>query len=296
MKPIRIKASRDLTSVAYLIGNIAFSIVSTPANGLRQCFKLLTCRDYVHEAVRASVHNDTRLSHHHDPESDPPVNMNKLRLLVVNGKPGIDYKTFTRGISDVVKTLNFYGSVAGFKGKVFALPADVEKVYSKAYLLVGPKEWISSPYLLSMVTLLVRISVVFGPIDFEDNDALEQKYEDILSEYGNEYIANADEDAYGFIDRMMGPPDMQYLKICRKKFHLLMKNHERLFVNPISMAYPPPMPFFRHEFHSRGGITSLCSFGSYDVTIGRRFREIVFRKREEEFRHECRRIYYRYGT
>ena len=42
----------------FLYKSLKFAFVSSPKNGRKQCFPFNTCRDYLHEFVRAEVHRN----------------------------------------------------------------------------------------------------------------------------------------------------------------------------------------------------------------------------------------------
>lgn len=242
----------------------AFSLVSSPKNGRRQCTRLLTCRDYQHEAVRAYVHSNNRLSYYHRVGEDAPMDMEKLRLLIARDfDTKEDAETFRKNLFGAKRIINFYEEVAGWaKSKITTV------TYPKyAWLLTGPKEWMSYPNLLSMVTLILRVISNHGPVEFKNNITLEREYKRIITEYDEA------EKPRGGYARGQGH-DLTYLEECHRKFYLIAKHNKELFTLPLKEAYPPEGTAEGAAFHRCGGIVQLCKFEAASRELNEKFKEL----------------------
>lgn len=294
MKPVLIKPHRNKLHDTYHIGCVAFSFVSTPSDGKRQCTRLLTCRDHLHEAVRTHVHQDDNLNYHYSAYHDPPIDMKKVRLLIANGACA-KTQVFKERLFNAKKIINFYEEVAGWKSRSKILTAKMGVSSREAYLLTGPGEWMSYPNLLSMITLIVRVITSYGPINFKDNKSLEEEYKGILEDFGNIELNSVKEHNYGSIYSTDVDMDLRYLKICHRKLYVIMKNYKRLFTEGIKKAYPSMGNPEGIDFHPHGGITALCSFTSASKKLCKEFKK-VFVKSEEEERNEQKEFYDRHGS
>ena len=103
------------------------------------------------------------------------------------------------------------------------------------YLITGPANWMKSPHLISMVTLIIRVSMrTSKPIQFKTMKDLQNVWKSFAA---------------------MEIQDSELIKSSYKFFPLLMKYNKKIFKETASEAYPADAV----SFHSPGGIVSLCN-------------------------------------
>ena len=229
-----------------------FSLITNPDEGRKQVGSFLSCRDHVNDSLRNFVHkksNSTIYSY----GSNPPIDMNKLRLLINKNFETEEYREiFRNNIFSAKRLLNFYEKIAGWGQSKITTVNHSEFKYN-VWLITGPKEWLSYSNLTSMITLLLRIIGRHGPIEFSNNEDVERWFCNLMEKYQGEVrsgIYNLDSD----IDSL--------LPHCWDKFYMIMKYNEEIFTQPIEEAYPA-----RGEFHGYGGISQLCKFNTLNKIL-----------------------------
>lgn len=257
-RKVTIKGFPTEKSNPYTLRGVYYSLVSSPKDGREQCTRFLSCRDYIHEIVRAHVQKNGRLSCYYTPDENPPIDMERLRLLIANDYDYEEAKDFKKKLFNAKKIINFYEEIANWgRSKITTVTHEIKK---NAWLLTGPKEWMSYPNLLSMVTLILRIGIKYGPIEFKDNKTLEEMYKGIIDKH--------DKKGAGYEYH-----DISYLKQCYKRFYLIAKHHKILFTLPLEEAYPPNGS--GNDFHPQGGIVEMCKFRAADEGLNVRFKELL---------------------
>lgn len=164
---IRIEAPANTSPYTSKVNTMMFSFVSSPENGRRQICNPHTCRESINRIPWAYVSKS--ISSWYDPKVAPPLDMNKLRLLIILDPSNL--KVFKQKLFSGKAALNLYEELAGWeKSKITTVS---HPNYSNAWLLTGPKEWVSQPQLLSFATWVIRLASKHGPMDVNNYDALE---------------------------------------------------------------------------------------------------------------------------
>ena len=158
---------------AYTISSMNFAFVSSPADGRKQACAIMTCREYVNRVVAAAF-NKRNVSHYKHGVY-PAMDFTALRLLVVYDADNLE--DFKRKLFNGKAALNLFEDMAGWKRST--ITTVVHSNYKNAWLLTGPKEWISQPQLLSLATWVMRLASFAGPLDVSSYDALEKSFYDI---------------------------------------------------------------------------------------------------------------------
>lgn len=227
---------------------LAFSLVSSPKNGRKQCITLVTCRDFIHDSIRDHV-NDTRESSYYHPGVNPSIDMDKMRLLVsIAGDPEITKRSLFSG----KRVLNIYENLAGWKPSVISTVKHNQ--YKNAWLITGPKEWMNYSAMLSMVTLILRVSVNHGPIEATNIEELSAWWKNLIEKPPSPY------------------GDINYIVTTHDKFRILVEHYDKIFIKGYEEAYPKNT---RVPFHGGGGIVSLCTYTSGLGELDERFKKIV---------------------
>ncbi len=157
----------------YDIENMHFTLVSSPDEGRRQVFKITSCREFLCRSVWAKLTNFKTTHTDNTPsENKIPVDFEKLRLLFAYrpGKP-IDGSYKERLFKGKV-ALNVIEKMAGWDTSVITSVHFIEN--TSAWLLTGPKEWMSCPQLLSLVTWILRLSIFTNALDVTNFTNLEK--------------------------------------------------------------------------------------------------------------------------
>jgi len=157
----------------YSLSGMNFSFVSSPADGRRQASGIVTCREYVNRTLWAAT-NHKKVSNY-DPDSYPPIDFNRLRLLVVCDVDNVD--PFKRKLFNGKAALNLLEGLVGWKKST--ITTVVHSNFKNAWLLTGPQEWVSQPQLLSLATWVLRLASFNGPLDVESYDHLEKNLFDL---------------------------------------------------------------------------------------------------------------------
>lgn len=176
-KLIRVEG-RGSKSGGYGFTSINFAFCSSPANGRKQASSTMTCREYVNRTAWGGATG--RGDSHHSPDSDAPIDFERLRLLIVHDPSGVDaFKTKLfngKACLNVLERIN--------KWKPSTITTVKHSHYDHAWLLTGPKEWMSQPQLLSLATWVLRLAATKGPIQTKNFDALEANLKSLRNDNG----------------------------------------------------------------------------------------------------------------
>lgn len=233
----------------YTNNGIMFSFV-TRAKGAediitrRQSTQFFTCRDHVSDVLRAHVHQ--RHNGVYDFGSNPPIDMEKMRMLVRKDCAKEEFGEYRKRFFSAKRVLNFYEKAVGWPLSKITTVKMKKKKDTAAWLVTGPKQWVSYSQLMSMVTLIFRVASNYGPIEFTDNDDIEKWFSDLIEKYNEDVqsgIFQQDADLNS------------YLPASWDKFFMLVTRYGDIFTQPISEAYPAD-----GSVHPAGGIYHLCSF------------------------------------
>lgn len=128
-------------------------------NALQQCHDFIFCKDFIQDAVQGYLHNRKAqiFGFWYDPKTQPPLSLDKLRMVVVNSSD----KTIGQKIPNVIDLLSQVCKEMKLKPtKAFEVANPPKSYKSGAYLLVGSGMWLNAPVLVSMYSLLMRIGFV----------------------------------------------------------------------------------------------------------------------------------------
>lgn len=227
--------------------SIRFCFVNKVGDVRKQASGFSTCRDHVNDTMRAFIHQDHSISVY-NPGSYPPLDMENLRLLVAKDcdkrKERYDFK---EKMFSAKRLLNHYEKLGGWEKPSVISTVRMEGGNAKnVWMVTGPKQWVSYSQLMSMVTLIFRVVGNYGPIEFTDNNSVEEWFQNIIAEYDT----NKDSGVFNF------SADLEtYLRNSWRMFPMLATRYDEIFTQPFEEAFP------RHGgFHTEGGINSLCKF------------------------------------
>lgn len=249
--------------------SISFSLVAKTAEERKQALKFVTCRDYLSDALHSRIHD--RNSGVYNPSRDPIIDLDKLRLLI--GRHFDDAKArerFVENIFSAKRLLNLYEEIAGWSQSKITTVKHSSLKYN-TWLITGPKEWISYPNLLSIITLTFRIIANHGPIEFSNNEDVEKWFYTLVENYNRER-----EDATVFhYDKDLS----DHLPYCWDKFYVVMKYYKDIFTEPVEKLYP-----INAHIHASGGIVQLCNFATGNEILDSNMRKIYDEFKEEKYK------------
>lgn len=231
--------------------SIAFALVGPPDEERKQVTNWVTCREALYAAVKTFINSKNSNSEVNGTykSSCGPIDMSKLRLLLHrecnSAQTTADLKA---KLFSGKRILNIYEKAAGWPLSKITTVNHSDK--TDVWLLTGPKEWMSSPHLLSMAMLIMRLAAARGPFEatnMAETQALWQR----------------------MVDNVHGNSDVNtYLAASHKYFPILIKYYKTLFTDTIEEAYSDPDSV---GFNKGGGIHSLCKCES----VNKRLQEAV---------------------
>lgn len=224
---------------------------SSPKDGRALAVQFNTCRDYMHQYVQAHIHakagkeeTSKDFVSGYIKGKNPPIDLEHLRLVMAvhtDGKPSL---------FAVKRVLNHFEKMAGFKESKITSALLGDKQHP-VFLLTGPRQWMSHPALLSVVTLLMRAGMRAG---IENEKNISKAIEKIMTDSGS---------------------DSAYAKKCLPVIPVLMKNYKQLFDDPVEEAYPRET---KGWFHGEAGIYTLCQFKSTDHRLNEKLENLLKKK------------------
>lgn len=262
-KLIRIDDWASSASV-YTSAGILFSFVTKAKDAedmitRKQATQFFSCRDHVNDALRAHVHQ--RRNGVYDFGTNPPIDMEKMRLLIRKDCEKDQFDMYRERFFSAKRLLNFYEKAANWPLSKITTVKLKRKKDAAAWLITGPKQWVSYSQLMSMVTLIFRVIGGYGPIEFVDNDDIERWFGRLIEKY--------DEDVESGIFQQDADLNT-YLSHSVDKFHMLVTRYDDIFTQPVDEAYP-----VEGNVHSAGGIYHLCSFqSSANPTLDKNMKDV----------------------
>lgn len=207
MAKIKVKAYHKDIYDKKVAGDVGFSLVSNPKDGRRQVMGFMLCKAYVHDAVQSHVLGTRDYGGRYQKGENPPIDMDKLRLLVGTNRTDID--GYKKRLFAAKRMLNLFEKAAGWNlSKVVTV--EHSTIDKGIWLITGPKQWMHSPQMLSMVMLIIRVAIRNGPVDPKN----EKEAIDLLKKWADSRAS------YG---------DSGYLFATWDKLFLIAKNYKNLF-------------------------------------------------------------------
>ena len=176
-KLIRVAVRRSGDS-GYMYDNSAFTFayVSNPANGRTQATGAMTCREHFNATLWKAINKAA--SAYHDISRDAPVDLERLRILIMCTPSGsVTVEQFKSKLFSGKACLNLLEKINNWKPS--AITSVKHDKCKNAWLLTGSEKWMSQPQLLSLATWILRLSATFGPIDASSYDAFEENLKTI---------------------------------------------------------------------------------------------------------------------
>jgi hypothetical protein len=248
----RVAAPPGDTSSIYSSGSIAYALVSSPKKGRQQIHSVCTCKDFLHDVVRAYLHPDSEeASTTYYKEDSPDVDMTALRLLLTRDRfEGESVDQFKKKIFSAKAVLNVYEKAYGWKPS--KISTVVHPNFDHAWLLTGPPQWMRASYMVSLVSLILRLGGGKGPFPAFDNVKQVQAY---WAKLCSNHTGG----------------DVGLMSSVHTKLPVLFENFDDLFAKTPKELYPHT--YKSGWFHSSGGIVNFCGF-STDMPEAKKFKKL----------------------
>ena len=148
VKIVPFKGKKSGISEIYQPTGFHFSLVSEKDE---QCHEMIKCRDFLQDAVRAAVMKNSCSIYgfEFDSAKNPLPDTKRTRLLVTQRGGIKDEDVFRNGLK-VVRAFERHFKIAP---KTKRFPTNIKH----HYLFEGSADWVSSPFMISLYSFLIRI-------------------------------------------------------------------------------------------------------------------------------------------
>lgn len=240
----------------------------TDAKGYRvrtQVSKFVGCREILCKDARAYAHEFDKSSS--QTNNGYPADMETLRLLItVTGlDSSMDEKEARKRVFAGKRALNLFEEYGKFSSQsVISTVKHLNDKYKYCWLLTAPKEWISTPQLLSFATLVLRTSYhIKGGLNTDSLDDL-MAHVRSFKQSGNKGVKR-DSDA-----------DCDLGRWTKLEKHILrvFDVRDKLFFSEITEAYDPNGRFTDYGY---GGIDCLFSCATGQRELNNKFKNLVLK-------------------
>jgi len=221
---------------------VRYAFLSPEKDGNKQCHGWIKCRDFLQDAFRwhhAGNNGQGIFGFSYEPKDDPPLDTEKMRMLVdyTAGKP--DKATLDCTIS-ILKLMESHGGIEP-QTKILGV-----KDHDNIYVYEGAKDWMGSSFMISMYTFLIRLGA--RKIPFKNKEELDSELRKI-----------SESPAEG------GDNDVNYLKTVLPFLYKIIENREKLlYIKGKSKPFLSGQSI--NMFHNYSGVVSLAKYanGSMD--------------------------------
>lgn len=243
---------------------ILFAFASQPdkKGNMEQCHEWAKCRDFLPDAVRAQITGKKCgiYGFTYTPGGkNPPIDLNKMRLLVANGNPEqgqapISKADFRRKMEKALIVVNQFEK----QGKI-SLSKMIEVEHSKrngkedlVVLFVGSGIWMKSPFLVSLYTFLIRLG---------DKEPEFKSFGEL-------------ETAFKALANKSGDRDFSYLKNSWQKMGTIIRHRKELFPEKDGFHDINFQNMDINAFHNNTGLQALCRLQTPDVKLNKKAKEV----------------------
>jgi len=245
--------------------DMKFSFVNEIDGKLHQCHQWVKCRDFLHDAVRTTItgKKSSIYGFTFDIGENPLVDLENMNILVAY-KDAKFWPLVRAQLSRGLRLINQIEANVGEELSVITkVQANKGSYYNHVWVIKGPKMWMSSPFLVSLYTFLIRL----GAQKFKVGKCLEETIKNI-----DKYKVTAKE-----------CHDINYLNDTLKYIVSTVKCRKSFsFYNPdgISDTYYRALDI--NNFHNRAGIVSLCKCNTPFDNVNKAFGKLKAKTIEEE--------------
>lgn len=250
-----------------------FSMVGGTDVSVEQAHPWVKCRDFLHDAVRSGITGAKSQIYGfcYDPTNKafPKLRLDKTFMLI-SQQTIDDVKSYRDDLSKALSFIHYYEDLVGVVNstikKVPLCFCKDKTAYRHVWLFEGDVFWISAPYLVSMLTFLLRLGCKLPKVSHIISP--EEVYKDIIDKYEKEWKEMTKEGKSFRKDN-----DVIYLQSCFRKLSKLVLLKDEL--KPIhgdgifSLMNDPKVVI--DDFHNKTGILSACT----GTTWNEQFNNIV---------------------
>jgi hypothetical protein len=253
--------SNDLSEI-YQEVTIKFAFAFVSDTGIvTQSHPWAQCRDFLHDAIAGELHgyNVNIWGFTFNRETNPKRNRvcTDKTMLMISRKGIKTPNSFRNKLGRSLLYINHYEDMLGLpNSKITKLPKNtVDDGYKHVWLIEGPKFWISAPYLISLLTLLLRIGEKLPPGK-------------LISEPAAVFKKIAFDKKY---PEHTGDNDVKYLRQCHDKIDTVVRLSGKIEEmvgtdNGFLKLYEWQSGKFstgQSMFHDKSGILSICTTQYY---------------------------------
>ena len=255
------KNPKNLNEIYQQTGTV-FAFASLQKDSLAQCHEWVKCRDFLPDAVRSQITGKkcSIYGFSFDTENNPNIDLDKIRMLVSKGSlNNAGVPKFRKKIKSGLKLLNHFEDIAEVpKTKVVRVDSSSQKKYKAAFLFSGPSMWLSSPFLVSMYTFLIRLGD--KELEFTNNEELEKELDSLVLKQEKGKINDN---------------DACYLKNSWNKMKLIIENRSKLFPEKDNVHDVYLEEYTISAFHNRSGLNSLTKCCTMDPKLNIVMKEFI---------------------
>lgn len=261
----KVKGFTDGNELVEIYQSIAmkFSLADIDRNGvIIQCHPWVQCRDYLHDAIRTQLTGKVSKVYGFKFEKgvNPDICLTKTCLLISQQGIVEGYKdTFENNLRKALVLINYYEDLVGIVNSTLRKVEGTNKTdYKYAWLFEGNYFWLSEPYLISLLTMLLRIgSRLPDDMEFELPNEMFKR------------ILKGKKDST--------ENDIKYLRTCCDCINPLIENYHELFedgdLKGFSKLYYEDIP--TRTFHNHTGILSVCDGSVWSASLNKKVKEIL---------------------
>jgi hypothetical protein len=211
-----------------------FAFATAPKFGVRtQVTAVTSCREILCDRFGNSFRID----------DEPKIDTEKMRLLVI-GVLGADKEEHKEKLFSGKAALNLLESINKWPESKIATVN--HEIYEDAWLITGPKEWISCPQMLSIATWILRLCAKYGPAETENLEDFKKWLDNIAEQRPR--------DSYGYVHSDIST-DLEFIK---DKLFTLIESYDEVFA-PFSMESVWRIEDAYHNFGIESGFRTFLS-------------------------------------
>lgn len=266
-KLIRVEKAESIKSIydSKSVGSSGFSLgfigkAEDIRDGIKykkQISNFVTCRETFcsipRQAANPELNTDNGNIASFDPKDDQ-LDFDNARLLLCMPENKAGFRDI---IFSAKRIVNILEEEAGWDNKsiITTVKHTTYTDSENIFLFTGTKEWMSSPQMLSLLVLLLRIP--FSTSTKYKSNTYKELQEELNSISLSQYNR-----------------DTEFLSEVRKKIVKVMRNVNKIFDDDIRKTWPKDPD----KFIGYGGISTLFKCATGDEELNKRFKEIVLNK------------------
>lgn len=236
-----------------------------------------TCREILTTSVRAMAdRNNKSLAYSSANQEITEFDFDKLRLLIAtNISDNKNMETYRHRLFAGKRALNLLEDYAGWEPKSVistVMPIEVGNKSEHYWMVTGPKEWITTPQMLSLCTLVLRMAMFCGDrsgVAELNTDSVESMLEHLES-----LSKDMLESSYTGTRQSRFRTDSEHFQTIKNYILPILKNHKKLFFPDVKDNYP-----INTHFCGYGGITSYVKCATNHSELTSRFKSVVLKKK-----------------